>query len=96
VWRGAGLRVVFPGYGFGRGFRAASALRLPLFAPAEVGGTHRVILEAMAAGNCVLVHDHQPNAETVRDAAPGAAVYKESGPGPLPDSLFDRERMVLA
>jgi len=27
-----------------------------------------VILEAMAAGNCVLVNDHRPNAETVGDA----------------------------
>jgi glycosyltransferase involved in cell wall biosynthesis len=26
-----------------------------------------VILEAMAAGNCVLVNDHRPNAETVAD-----------------------------
>jgi glycosyltransferase involved in cell wall biosynthesis len=33
-----------------------------------VGGTHPVILEAMAAGNCVLVNDHRPNAETVGDA----------------------------
>jgi glycosyltransferase involved in cell wall biosynthesis len=27
-----------------------------------------VILEALAAGNCVLVNDHRPNAETVGDA----------------------------
>ncbi len=27
-----------------------------------------MILEAMAAGNCVLVNDHPPNAETVGDA----------------------------
>jgi glycosyltransferase involved in cell wall biosynthesis len=27
-----------------------------------------VILEALAAGNCVLVNDHPPNAETVGDA----------------------------
>jgi glycosyltransferase involved in cell wall biosynthesis len=27
-----------------------------------------VILEALAAGNCVLVNDHAPNAETVGDA----------------------------
>jgi glycosyltransferase involved in cell wall biosynthesis len=37
-------------------------------APTGVGGTHPVILEAMAAGNCVLVNDHPPNAETVGDA----------------------------
>jgi hypothetical protein len=33
-----------------------------------VGGTHPVILEALAAGNCVLVNDHAPNVETVGDA----------------------------
>ena len=37
--------------------------------PTEVGGTHPVILEALAAGNCVLVNDYRPNAETVGDAA---------------------------
>jgi glycosyltransferase involved in cell wall biosynthesis len=37
-------------------------------APTEVGGTHPVILEALAAGNCVLVNDHAPNVETVGDA----------------------------
>jgi hypothetical protein len=33
-----------------------------------VGETRPVILEAMAAGNCVLVNDHRPNAETVGHA----------------------------
>jgi hypothetical protein len=50
----------------------------------------------MAAGNYVLVHDHQPNAEAVTDGVLGAAVYQASGPGVLPDSLLDRERVVLA
>ncbi len=34
-------------------------------APTEVGGTHPVILESLVAGNCVLVNDYRPNAETV-------------------------------
>jgi hypothetical protein len=50
----------------------------------------------MAAGNYVLVNGHQPNAEAVRDAALGAAVYQESGPSLLPDSLLDRELMAQA
>jgi glycosyltransferase involved in cell wall biosynthesis len=37
-------------------------------APTEVGGTHPVLLEAMAAGNCILVNNHKPNVETVGDA----------------------------
>jgi hypothetical protein len=33
-----------------------------------VGGTPPVILEALAAGNCVVANDHAPNLETVGDA----------------------------
>ncbi len=68
VWRSAGPRVVFPGYVFGRGYWELQRHAYLFCAPTEVGGTHPVILEAMAAGNCVLVNDHRPNAETVGDA----------------------------
>jgi glycosyltransferase involved in cell wall biosynthesis len=68
VWRAADPRVVFPGYVFGRGYWQLQRHAYVFCAPTEVGGTHPVILEAMAAGNCVLVNDHRPNAETVGDA----------------------------
>jgi glycosyltransferase involved in cell wall biosynthesis len=68
VWRTADPRVVFPGYVFGRGYWELQRHAYAFCAPTEVGGTHPVILEAMAAGNCVLVNDHRPNAETVGDA----------------------------
>ena len=68
VWRSADPRVVFPGYVCGRGYWELQRHACLFCAPTEVGGTHPVILEAMAAGNCVLVNDHPPNAETVRDA----------------------------
>ena len=68
VWRSADPRVVFPGYLFGRGYWELQRHAYLFCAPTEVGGTHPVILEAMAAGNCVLVNDHPPNAETVGDA----------------------------
>ena len=68
VWRTADPRVVFPGYVFGRGYWELQRHAYLFCAPTEVGGTHPVILEAMAAGNCVLVNDHRPNAETVADA----------------------------
>jgi glycosyltransferase involved in cell wall biosynthesis len=68
VWRTADPRVVFPGYVFGRGYWELQHHAYLFCAPTEVGGTHPVILEAMAAGNCVLVNDHRPNAETVADA----------------------------
>jgi glycosyltransferase involved in cell wall biosynthesis len=60
--------VVFPGYVFGRGYWELQRHAYLFCAPTEVGGTHPVILEAMAAGNCVLVNDHPPNVETVGDA----------------------------
>jgi len=68
VWRTADPRVVFPGYVFGQGYWELQRHAYVFCAPTEVGGTHPVILEAMAAGNCVLVNDHRPNAETVGDA----------------------------
>src|SRR5437588_7780020 len=61
-------RVVFPGYVFGRGYWELQRQAYLFCAPTEVGGTHPVILEALAAGNCVLVNDHAPNVETVGDA----------------------------
>ncbi|MEA2159452.1 MAG: hypothetical protein QOD66_1832 [Solirubrobacteraceae bacterium] len=68
VWRSADPRVVFPGYIFGRDYWELQRHAYVFCAPTEVGGTHPVILEAMVAGNCVLVNDHRPNAETVGDA----------------------------
>ncbi|HEV2753841.1 MAG TPA: glycosyltransferase, partial [Solirubrobacteraceae bacterium] len=57
-----------PGYVFGAGYWELQRNAYAFCAPTEVGGTHPVILEAMAAGNCVLVNDHAPNVETVGDA----------------------------
>jgi glycosyltransferase involved in cell wall biosynthesis len=68
VRRSADSRVVFPGYLFGRPYWELLRHAYLFCAPTEVGGTHPVILEAMAAGNCVLVNDYRPNAETVGDA----------------------------
>src|SRR5207253_3472270 len=70
VMRRADPRVVFPGYVFGRGYWELQRHAYLFCAPTEVGGTHPVILEALAAGNCVLVNDHAPNAETVGHAGP--------------------------
>jgi glycosyltransferase involved in cell wall biosynthesis len=68
VHRKGDPRVVFPGYVFGRGYWELQRNAYVFCAPTEVGGTHPVILEAMAAGNCVIVNDHAPNVETVGDA----------------------------
>ena len=68
VQREGDPRVVFPGYVFGRGYWELQRHAYLFCAPTEVGGTHPVILEALAAGNCVIVNDHAPNVETVGDA----------------------------
>jgi glycosyltransferase involved in cell wall biosynthesis len=68
VRRAADPRVILPGYVFGRGYWELQRHAYAFCAPTEVGGTHPVILEALAAGNCVIVNDHAPNVETVGDA----------------------------
>src|SRR5213076_1268267 len=68
VQRKGDPRVIFPGYIFGQGYWELQRHAYAFVTPTEVGGTHPVILEALAAGNCVLVNDHRPNAETVGDA----------------------------
>jgi glycosyltransferase involved in cell wall biosynthesis len=89
VRRSADPRVVFPGYVFGRGYWELQHHAYLFCAPTEVGGTHPVILEAMAAGNCVLVNDHRPNAETVGDAG----IYF-SGTAGVDDLVVQLERLV--
>ena len=61
-------RVCFTGYLFGDGYRELTRNAAIFVAPTEVGSTHPVIVEAMAAGNCVVVNDCQPNVETIGDA----------------------------
>ena len=65
----AGPNVHFPGYVFGDGYRELVHRCGIMCVPTEVGGTHPVIVEAMAAGACLLVSDHAPNVEVVGDSA---------------------------
>ncbi len=65
----AGPNVLFPGYVFGDGYRELLHRCGIMCAPTEVGGTHPVIIEAMAAGACLVVSDHGPNVEVVGDGA---------------------------
>jgi glycosyltransferase involved in cell wall biosynthesis len=57
--------------------------------PTEVGGTHPILLEGLAAGNSVLVNDYRPNAETVGDAG----VYF-SGTEGVPDLARQLDRLL--
>ncbi|TMM03734.1 MAG: glycosyltransferase family 1 protein [Actinobacteria bacterium] len=90
-------RVLFPGYLFGRDYWELQRHAYLFCAPTEVGGTHPVILEALAAGNCVLVNDHAPNVETVGDA--GVTFSGQEGVGSLAaqlERLFDEPDIVEA
>jgi glycosyltransferase involved in cell wall biosynthesis len=62
-------RVLFPGYVFGDGYAELVNNCGLMCAPTEVGGTHPVIVEAMAAGAPLVVSDHAPNIEVVGDTA---------------------------
>jgi glycosyltransferase involved in cell wall biosynthesis len=90
VRRAADPRVLFPGYVFGPGYWELQRNAYLFCAPTEVGGTHPVILESLAAGNCVLVNDYKPNAETVGDAG----VYFSGADG-VPDLARQLERLLL-
>ena len=61
-------RVIFTGYLFGEDYRTLLRNAAIFVAPTEVGGTHPVIVEAMGAGNCVVVNDHEPNREAIGEA----------------------------
>ncbi|MDQ3770415.1 MAG: glycosyltransferase [Actinomycetota bacterium] len=89
VHRRGDPRVLFPGYVFGPGYWELQRNAYVFCAPTEVGGTHPVILEAMAAGNCVLVNDHTPNVETVGDA--GVTFSGEEG---VPSLVAQLERLL--
>jgi glycosyltransferase involved in cell wall biosynthesis len=89
VHRRGDPRVIFPGYVFGPGYWELQRNAYVFCAPTEVGGTHPVILEAMAAGNCVLVNDHTPNVETVGDAG-----VTFSGREGVPSLTAELERLL--
>lgn len=64
----AGANVIFTGYLFGDGYRELSSNAYLFVETAGVGGTHPALVEAMAFGNCVVVHDTPANLEVIADA----------------------------
>ncbi len=61
-------RVVFTGYQFGAAYHELGSNAAVFVETSGVGGTHPALLEAMAFGNCVIVHDTAENLETIGDA----------------------------
>jgi glycosyltransferase involved in cell wall biosynthesis len=64
----ADSRTVFTGYLFGEGYDQLRAHAYAIVVPHGSGGTHPVLVEALAAGGCVIANDTPPNREVVGDA----------------------------
>ncbi len=61
--------VIFTGYQFGAAYQELSANAFAFLFGAEVGGTHPVLVEQLAYGNCVIARWTESNAEVAADAA---------------------------
>jgi glycosyltransferase involved in cell wall biosynthesis len=64
--RGPGI--IFTGYVFGDGYSELMHNAYAVVLCTEVGGTHPVLVEAMAAGNCVVVNNTPANLEVIGSA----------------------------
>lgn len=61
-------RIIFTGYVFGQGYHELGSHAYVFTGTSGVGGTHPAFVEAMAFGNCVVVHNTPENLETIGDA----------------------------
>ncbi len=66
--RRRGPQVHFTGYLFGDAYRELMQNAFAFVLCTEVGGTHPVLVEAMASGNCVVVNDTAANLEVIGEA----------------------------
>lgn len=62
---GDDLRIIFTGYVFGHGYYELGSNAYIFVETSGVGGTHPALVEAMAFGNCVVVHNTPENLETI-------------------------------
>lgn len=60
-------RILFPGAIYGLGYRELQSHAHAYIQATEVGGTHPALVEAMGAGNCVIVNNTPENREVVGD-----------------------------
>lgn len=80
----AGPDVVFAGAIYGEGYRELQAHAFAYVHATEVGGTHPALVEAMGAGNCVVVNDVPENREVAGDAA---LYFRAAEPSTLAEAL---------
>jgi len=90
-------RVLMPGYVFGEGYWELASNAYAFVLTSGVGGTHPALVESMAFGNCVVVHDTPENRETIGDAG---LIYdgKAGGDGlrPVLQRLLDDPALAAA
>jgi len=79
----APLGSIFTGYQFGIPYQQLTTHARVFVLAASVGGTHPVLLEQMAAGNCVLARDTASNREVL-----GQAGILWNSPAELADGLL--------
>lgn len=90
-----GPRVTFTGFQFGEAYRELIDNAYAVVLCSEVGGTHPVLVEAMAAGNCVIVNDMPANLEVVGDAGiPYCGARGAAGLMEVLEPLIKDERLV--
>lgn len=63
----ASAKVIFTGYQFGAAYHQLLRNARIFVLASEVGGTHPVLTEAMAAGAAIIANDHEPNVEVLGD-----------------------------
>ncbi|MCB0014105.1 MAG: glycosyltransferase [Anaerolineales bacterium] len=89
-------RIVFTGYVFGKGYEELSTNAAVFVETSGVGGTHPALVEAMAFGSAVIVHNTPENLETLGgsglayEGSKGAEDLKQV----LAKLLGDSERLV--
>ncbi len=76
-------RIIFTGYIFGKGYQELSSNAYIFVESSGVGGTHPALVEAMAFGNCVIVHNTSENMETIGGGEAGMSYDGQAGVGSL-------------
>lgn len=90
-------RIVFTGYVFGQGYQELGSNAYVFVESSGVGGTHPALVEAMAFGNCVIVHNTPENLETIGNGDAGLFYDGRVGSGSLREvlvKLLGDSRMV--
>ena len=90
-------RIIMPGYVFGEGYWELASNAYAFVLTSGVGGTHPALVESMAFGNCVIVHDTPENREAIGDAG---LTYDGAGGGealrPVLRRLLDDPDLVAS